>query len=630
VPDRVRAYYDAESFASWWLKKRRGWDFGTTCLSVGAIDEALSPLVPAATAADGISRSGSIADEPGHQPTTTMEATVIDLAGILQGLRAPESEKFLVPDRIYVRESMRQVFDLFRKDAATKKRPPNSTVLLGSPGVGKSILFFLAALHQAARGLRVVYYRRTTRNHEADSLFIMSPSPQGGVRIWFTRRLDAGAEGGIRGLHESFRRYQVVTEQHVIYVDGPRYDDEPNTLSGRYDYFCTSGGMPPPKNADRGRRMWILDGWMREETVACLTQVHNKSHEEAREAFRLCGGNIRDLIDVCGAKVKLGEKRDELDDLLKSLSDRAVQLALRSSLRQDDVASPDRLRTMFWGRSEQGDYKKRMCALQIVDSEYVLDHLRRRHDVGGILGAFKEAVTLSPNRTLQGCYFELLIHQFIEKSHNLSSTDAPSTLPPVNEVVWSNESTWDGDLLKLSRSNQYWIPRTQNFRNVDSALVNNGTLYSFQITIKSSHSFTESTFRKDFETVRERLQFSDAIHYFLHPHDTAFNFPDILKPPGTRSQHQGTSREASLPIKFKSLAVDVTSIETLTRSMMALFHGIGGSTLPSPRRRKRLLLQVLDEDIAQEALSRQLERETERQEGQNAHQAGHEGPRNAN
>jgi hypothetical protein len=124
------------------------------------------------------------------QADDSLESRTIDMS-FLDPLRDAEEEKFLVPDKIYVRDCMRRVFSLFHEDAVQvpRRRPSKaySAALIGSPGVGKSILFFLAALDQACTS-NVVYYRRV--GAEAASVFVMTPDGDGSrVRIWFARNV---------------------------------------------------------------------------------------------------------------------------------------------------------------------------------------------------------------------------------------------------------------------------------------------------------------------------------------------------------------------------------------------------------------------------------------------------------
>jgi hypothetical protein len=55
------------------------------------------------------------------------------------------------PTRIYVRNNMRKIFGLYLKDVGTVNPEDRPTVLIGSPGVCKSVLFFLAAMYRCSQ-----------------------------------------------------------------------------------------------------------------------------------------------------------------------------------------------------------------------------------------------------------------------------------------------------------------------------------------------------------------------------------------------------------------------------------------------------------------------------------------------
>jgi hypothetical protein len=80
-------------------------------------------------------------------PLTSLENDRINLS-FLNGLKgSPALADSFIPDDIYVRESMREIFALFVKDAVDLSVVP--TLLVGSSGIGKSVLFFLAALYHS-------------------------------------------------------------------------------------------------------------------------------------------------------------------------------------------------------------------------------------------------------------------------------------------------------------------------------------------------------------------------------------------------------------------------------------------------------------------------------------------------
>jgi pantothenate kinase len=136
----VQAYYSSapiatrQEFAALALEKRYKCRFTTTSISVKDIDEALLPLLLP------IAASTSKQTDPVANRTVDMS--------FLEPLKIG-GDKFLACKRILVRDCMRRVFSLFEEDRAppqggSRGEPDNaySVALIGSPGVGKSILFF--------------------------------------------------------------------------------------------------------------------------------------------------------------------------------------------------------------------------------------------------------------------------------------------------------------------------------------------------------------------------------------------------------------------------------------------------------------------------------------------------------
>jgi hypothetical protein len=298
---------------------------------------------------------------------------------------APGGEDFWLPQSIYVRESMRQVFRLFASDAAllhdgtmvdvVAAVPPKAkgTVLIGSPGVGKSILCFLAALHRS-RSMVTTFYRLTEEPEEDASFFIMFPSPQRTVDVLFTRTLEKrflGSQGGLTGLDIFLTTtLHLQHRNRYIFIDGPRHDDAVNTLDLDYDYLCTSGGHPAFKNhAAKSSRMWVLDGWTQEEATAAL----GVGQREAARACALCGGNIRDMLDSF-APGGIQCIEEDLQNVIEEARRADVELTISSTER--DAGILGRLRTMFRAKRCKND--NWMTAVQYVDSKYLLDRLRAR------------------------------------------------------------------------------------------------------------------------------------------------------------------------------------------------------------------------------------------------------------
>ena len=217
---------------------------------------------------------------------TLCQTETMDLS-FLDELRLPGKEEIFLPKKIFIRNCMKEIFEVFKKDADDGTRTPGNShsVLIGSPGVGKSILFFLGALYQAQYSY-VVYYRRTTAEG-CMSLFIMVPNGTGSVRVWFTRYLlKFGTGDTINDIQSHILRFNLQRNGDLrfntayTYVDGPEYKDRENTLDSACDYFCTSGGHPLPKpERQHSFRFLVLSGWTKEEAIAGLNQVYGLSKE---------------------------------------------------------------------------------------------------------------------------------------------------------------------------------------------------------------------------------------------------------------------------------------------------------------------------------------------------------------
>jgi hypothetical protein len=373
---RIRNFYyrgeaaaTRQAFAADAIESRLGCEFDVAVLPVATISEALLPLLP--VEANGVDHKADNA---------STDRRTIDMS-FLGPLRAPGKERFLVPDKIYVRDCMRRVFSLFHEDAVQvpRRKPSNaySAALVGSPGVGTSILLFLAALDQACVS-NVVYYRKSSEDPLA--VFVMTPSSDGqSVRIWFTRKMASASLG--RGLSTAAIALEdcLIVQRNDVYcfVDGPKYGDRSNTLDGNYDYVCpSSDGLLRYRNEEYDKRLWVLDGWTEQEAVTALVALHKQPLVTAQHAYFLCGGVIGDVMQACSSYTYV---KRQLDELVDQCDKGSFELVVGGTVgRGSDPSNPDRLRTMFELTSiERRPFrqKKRMAAYHVVDSPYLIDKL---------------------------------------------------------------------------------------------------------------------------------------------------------------------------------------------------------------------------------------------------------------
>ena len=493
---------------------------------------------------------------------------MIDLSFLKELILIGEDEKFLVGDKIYVRDCMRKISRLFQKDVeCNKKGGRYATAFIGSPGVGKSVLCFLLALYQA-QTKSVVYYRCTGSDGENVSLFVMTPArDKNHVHVWFNRNMERTFT--IDDIQWDVKTF-IPRETCYVHIDGPRYDDKENTLYGMYDYLCTSGGFRLFKSEETGKRLWILDGWKEDEVVGALEQI-GETKSSALDYYKLCGGCIRLIFEAKESGKAEIEKR--LKKFVSELDSRVIEIAIVSSTRDMNRNVPDRLRTMFSLTDDDDEY--RMTAIQIVDSQYVLTLLKTSLGVESYLNGYNLSVQSSMDGSMTGMYFERVVHSWFK---NMAGTK--SIVTTVCEPVGTKkESTKE-----LTHENMYWIPSVSNYANIDSALANNGTLFVFQMTIADTHSFNDRTFTTDFvDEINVKSEDSTKVTFnteFLNHvnHDDSDQSRDIgvfvyFVVPAS------TTKFALPPTMFcsKAISVDMENLATLDSSMNKLLHDINGT-----------------------------------------------------
>ena len=82
------------------------------------------------------------------------------------------------------------------------------------------------------------------------------------VNVFFSREVDKLRFDLLTTGIEIQNMLNIKTRKNLVwFVDGPQHSDKQNTLRGSFDYFCTSGGYPVPKQAEYPKlKVWILNG----------------------------------------------------------------------------------------------------------------------------------------------------------------------------------------------------------------------------------------------------------------------------------------------------------------------------------------------------------------------------------
>mmetsp|Transcript_5782 Transcript_5782/g.10242 ORF Transcript_5782/g.10242 Transcript_5782/m.10242 type:complete len:408 (-) Transcript_5782:48-1271(-) len=398
------------------------------------------------------------------------------------------------------------------------------------------------------------------RKKKSDSAFVMFRTSSG-VRVLHSRSLyDDTVREIIKEIEDCF----ILRSQRRpsdVFLDGPRHDEEKD-LNKVYEYFCTSGGHPLPKNAQKDLYLWALDGWQEAEAIAAFVLL-GRTREEAIDAYSVCGGCMGDMVAyVFGTAVDRATTMENLKALVNRVDETKIRLVMTTTSRSndDDSGNPDRLRTMFNGESASD---RLVNAIQIVDSTYVMQLLRGRLTLESYLKALKLGKAIRSGAVV-GIFFEEVLHQWFRDS-----------LPTGITRVCTSTGTGAEGVRQLREKGIYWIPCIPNFANIDAAVVIGRVLYVFHYTKRPDHSFNKDTFWQHFVTVvRGAVEF-DRVHVYIVVMDGVsstldVNFTRAWMPPGP-AQTRATATRFDISCTSTTVNIDTTSAETVRSSALSGF-----------------------------------------------------------
>jgi hypothetical protein len=554
---------------------------------------------------------------------------LIDLT-FLDDLRI-DDEPFL-SNRIFVRNNMRKIFGLYLNDVDTVRPEKRPTALIGSPGVGKSVLFFLAAMYrcsqkaekeiivdgkkQKVRVVNTSIYYRWAGSEEKISVFIMfrdkvQNDGERKVHVLFTRSLKKEDIKSLSELNSFIRRRLCIDRKHYFaFVDGPNHSEKHKTLKGEYDYFCTSGGIPTFKDEQFNSRRWILNGWTKNEALQALITLHVYQDtppakgaartkedtasemdddlqyvlEKAHRAYGLCGGRIRDLRQAYDDYEKT---KAHIENSLAGIQPENIKLAGYETAPIEGKQL-DRLRTMF--RAKSYGSNEVMGSFLVVESPFNLRYAAMRLGVDRFVAAHDQAKK-DGTQSIWGGFFAMAVHQWIITN----GTDTTNKSSPIKNVCCSVGAGAD-DVDMMMKRNMYWVPNVGNFDNIDSAIVIGNNLHVFLMTAGKRHNFNLLTFVENFALpVWKTLSFKYVFIHVVIPSCTTFPFKDLkakLAKQGDMAKTELSTRtnkatsygildptsdiENSFIIDLKPFphVVDMTSTSTLGRYLKILLKDL--------------------------------------------------------
>ena len=512
-----------------------------------------------------------------------------------------ERDPFLPSDDFYVRKEVKETFaELIDRNRYWCQ------ILIGSPGVGKSILLFLVCLFQSSvRKKPVLFIRKTKVPGEYVSAFYIKPDSDDDqprkVSVDFARDIDLDTKliDIEKYLVETYStsRYsdhkrQKTKQDVLLFLDGFVPGDEDLKTLNSFHYLSTSAGCDSPSGEQEDYLdLVILSAWEKESLRLALLQQ-----------MQYAGGN-QDGVNTAMEEDQQQQQQDvEVDvggsgDGIDETGGHRLQQQQDATLEEEDAQQRDAggsedelLEELFFhtggrireaisflrGKDAWIKKNKKMIAgldtdmarLAITDtksniSEKSMDRLRTMFRAEGHPGTHQIVDSQFYARELrlrlgaESFYnaFKFALDKgllaaagchFEELMHECFK-DLPA---PVKKALQSVGTGAEG-VSQLDQQLFYWIPRVPNFANIDAAIVDaSGKLWCIQYTVSATHSFNTTTFRTKFLRPLSRvIEFGadDIEILFVVPNNITFTIPE----------------DASLDFSCTEVQIDCSSIETV-------------------------------------------------------------------
>lgn len=422
--------------------------------------------------------------------------TVLNLYAALSGLAA--KREFFLSRQIYVRHEMEQLFrEMQTREAA------RSHIVSGSPGIGKSLVFFLVAIFRAATKEERVFYFRCTANAQEDaSAFCLEKgSEENSVKINFTRSIEKKPDHTPGGLYNnawddlSLEGQLTNADDCVIMIDGV----EPslyNSFGPIYSLCTSGGGIRITSEMRAGERDFhddydptpsvtniVMGAWSFDDLKVAVSRCRRDAggtpfdDELFEDIYFVTGGRIRDAVDMYNSKQVVTK---DADQIVERVSKIGAKLALMRVDERSSSEHVDALRSIFRRQDHAKQYDFDAVDI-LVDSHYFVRKLHEKVNGDEILRSYHSALERGMRRAA-GDYFEELMHWCLCQ---------PGEFDSISDFLnTSGTGTGEEGVRMLKTSDCYWIPSIPNFVNVDSVIVRDDDhLFCFQYTIQPTHTY---------------------------------------------------------------------------------------------------------------------------------------------
>ncbi|KAG7380775.1 hypothetical protein PHYPSEUDO_006776 [Phytophthora pseudosyringae] len=241
-------------------------------------------------------------------------------------------------------------------------RANKKSILMGSPGIGKSTLLCVMAFHLVFKHKKnVLVYRRLTNFEEENCLLYLGY--EGDKVVYFS--LSSCDESEAKLIYRVLRGQHGVSNVWLL-LDGFRYQDIPEGVR-TFKMLATSQQVDLKSQDRTYAYCCLLPCWSKKDLWLIGGLIYKYTTENMEERFYYSGGSVREFTLATSEDI-----RSAIDDAISGVDDISNLLSNKSSTLTGG-SQVDRLRHTFVKDSDDtNQFTTRRCWEQVIDSEYAV------------------------------------------------------------------------------------------------------------------------------------------------------------------------------------------------------------------------------------------------------------------
>ncbi|KUF83786.1 hypothetical protein AM588_10000603 [Phytophthora nicotianae] len=384
-------------------------------------------------------------------------------------------------------------------------RANKKSILMGSPGIGKSTLLCVMAFYLVFKHKKnVLVYRRLTKFEQENCLFYLGY--EDGKVVQFS--VLSCEESEAKRIYKLLRGQHGVSNVWLL-LDGFRYQDIPEGVR-TFKMLATSQQVNLKSQERVDAYCCLLSCWAKKDLWLVGNLVYQYATKDMEERFYYSGGSVREFTLATSEDI-----RSAIDDAISGVDDISNLLSNNSSVLTG-TSQADRLRhTFVKDADDTNHFIARRYWEQVIDSEYAVLTLSIRLRSDALFRIYAWARS-AKHGSLAGSVFEVYVHSLAADNMlrlHISEYDPPTYRKP-NEprgyefkpvllktgtaVQWgtSGESSEYKPYLEEWRDNNnltYWFPACDNFPNIDSIVkLESGGVAYLQVTVAEKHKISST------------------------------------------------------------------------------------------------------------------------------------------